>query len=793
MIHLRVHFLVIIDIILVFAAVIGTLGALITAFGLPVYMLSFFVVLLLAAIAFSFITNILRYKGLLIIFALVLVPIVLFFTQIISGAQFTIFLMTRQFTVWTFIPVLFYDTVPMLFDITIFFIALGLVLTALVSMSICIRLSTVLTILITIPFSLITFILLGNPPDFAYILTLVGVYFTLLISNMLKSGDGGSEPAYVENLMDEESQLARLIQGRKAPFFVKKETFSGNVEAFTQKTKILPALLIAVLLMSTAWVIAPQNTRANIDFINNFNHNTRAFFARLGLIPSEIGVGWLQITGDYMYFDTELSRISDAGARIIYDIELVDIIVTEPGIFYLRGFSLDDFDGRSWRLNPDKPTSPDEELSRQFPAMIAMTHALYHPGSRTAIVDMTLLHTGDRTYGIKYIPYFSDISLICDEEASVGDDVNDGEDVIEDESYAIKFFHNSRRSIRDMYRDIAPLLDSDVLADYTYFLNSTGTYRDIHPSTAEALRQIAASAGININSGREVVVTQVAEFIVRSGTYSHTPPRTPDGTDFALFFLEVSQVGYCIHFATAATLMLRALDIPARFTTGYLVYVSSRNVGQLITLTDMNAHAWVEVYFEDIGWIPLEVTPASAPGPGGAGIPTQFAGGAHFPDRRFDPLFMMDWEYYEMFRGGWIVDDDLFFGGPGMFDDGETDFRDELIGIIIRVISILGISFIIMFARVFVIRALRKKQFAQPDTNAAVISMSRYMTRLLKRGTVSIDDDIEELALKAYFSQHTITKEERTKVLEYSDKLYSTIYNTKNIFGKFVMNFIFAL
>ncbi len=74
-------------------------------------------------------------------------------------------------------------------------------------------------------------------------------------------------------------------------------------------------------------------------------------------------------------------------------------------------------------------------------------------------------------------------------------------------------------------------------------------------------------------------------------------------------FIFEMEAGYCEYFATAMTTMLRSQDIPTRYAVGY-------STGTLVDentyeVRGMNAHAWVEVYFEDVGWVPFEPTPAS--------------------------------------------------------------------------------------------------------------------------------------------------------------------------------------
>ena len=83
------------------------------------------------------------------------------------------------------------------------------------------------------------------------------------------------------------------------------------------------------------------------------------------------------------------------------------------------------------------------------------------------------------------------------------------------------------------------------------------------------------------------------------------PPFDSDGVDHFLFD---QQKGYSEYFASAMTVMLRSIGIPARFVTGY-------SEGQKITgediyiLNDSDAHGWVEVFFPTYGWIPFEPTP----------------------------------------------------------------------------------------------------------------------------------------------------------------------------------------
>jgi protein-glutamine gamma-glutamyltransferase len=74
-------------------------------------------------------------------------------------------------------------------------------------------------------------------------------------------------------------------------------------------------------------------------------------------------------------------------------------------------------------------------------------------------------------------------------------------------------------------------------------------------------------------------------------------------------FLFVRRAGNCEYFAAAMTVMLRAEGIPARYVTGFLEGEYNDLAGDYI-VRESDAHAWVEVYFPDYGWITFDPTPA---------------------------------------------------------------------------------------------------------------------------------------------------------------------------------------
>ncbi|MBI1373040.1 MAG: hypothetical protein GC159_09790 [Phycisphaera sp.] len=80
--------------------------------------------------------------------------------------------------------------------------------------------------------------------------------------------------------------------------------------------------------------------------------------------------------------------------------------------------------------------------------------------------------------------------------------------------------------------------------------------------------------------------------------------------DPVIEFLEDHDAGHCEYFAASTALLLRAQGIPCRYVTGFVM--RERGMGGMWIARRRNAHAWVEAYLPDEGWVIVESTPASA-------------------------------------------------------------------------------------------------------------------------------------------------------------------------------------
>lgn len=93
--------------------------------------------------------------------------------------------------------------------------------------------------------------------------------------------------------------------------------------------------------------------------------------------------------------------------------------------------------------------------------------------------------------------------------------------------------------------------------------------------------------------------------------YTLRPGMIDDGKNEIETFLFERKTGYCTHFASSAVMILRTAGIPARLAQGYMISGYCIDTNGKYSVRDSNAHAWVEYYVDQQGWVPLDVTPSS--------------------------------------------------------------------------------------------------------------------------------------------------------------------------------------
>ena len=131
--------------------------------------------------------------------------------------------------------------------------------------------------------------------------------------------------------------------------------------------------------------------------------------------------------------------------------------------------------------------------------------------------------------------------------------------------------------------------------------------RDAQLRTYKPLYEMARNVAGGARSPYAAAVALESWFRTGGGfAYNQHPPQTR-GKPVLVDFVTHTRAGYCQHFAGAMALMLRYLGIPARAAAGFSsgTYDKGR-----WTVTDHDAHEWVEVWFRGWGWVPFDPTPS---------------------------------------------------------------------------------------------------------------------------------------------------------------------------------------
>lgn len=118
-------------------------------------------------------------------------------------------------------------------------------------------------------------------------------------------------------------------------------------------------------------------------------------------------------------------------------------------------------------------------------------------------------------------------------------------------------------------------------------------------------------------TGEYEKVRAIEQYLKEDGGYRYSlleVDNTPDGGDYVDHFLFESRIGYCNNFSSAMAIMLRAIDIPARWTKGFTPgsQYTDDDSETFFEVSNANAHSWVEVYFPSYGWVPFEPSPSFA-------------------------------------------------------------------------------------------------------------------------------------------------------------------------------------
>lgn len=310
---------------------------------------------------------------------------------------------------------------------------------------------------------------------------------------------------------------------------------------------------------------------------------------------------------------------------------------------YWKAETLDDFDGVRWTTGPPASYVPDRELihpqwihTAQVTVRALSSPVVIAPGQILAVTGLSasplLLANG---------AYLSSTKL------------GDGD------TYTVRSY-TPDPSIRQMRAAPPPeeyysryttidLPDSRGLVEAQVRVPLRGAPGTGTPDAATQLegsryarmyalaRRIAAGAGSSYD-----VVRKIGSYLQTNYAYSERVPFHKLPLEAFLF---QDRRGYCQQFSGAAALMLRMLGIPVRVASGFAPGTFDSSTHEYV-VHDLDAHAWIEVWFQGLGWVPFDPTPSLAPAASQASFaPSEVAASAargdardRLPKKRLDAL-----------------------------------------------------------------------------------------------------------------------------------------------------------
>ena len=263
---------------------------------------------------------------------------------------------------------------------------------------------------------------------------------------------------------------------------------------------------------------------------------------------------------------SSLSLSDDVAFRALFENQ-----PDKPAQLYWRGPVLWNYDGRTWR------------------AGMNLTAA----GTKAENLGAPLRYTITMESHDRYWLFAVDVPMIAPQGAYITTD------------YQLL----SRRIVRERLR-------YDMQSSPLYRIGideSPGTLRfarRLPPEASPRARALVAQWRAQGDSDRDIVTRALTMFREQHFLYTLEPPKL-DADPVDQFLFE-TRSGFCEHYASAFTFLMRAADIPARVVTGYLGGEANPVDGYII-VRQSDAHAWSEVWLPGEGWVRVDPTAAVSP------------------------------------------------------------------------------------------------------------------------------------------------------------------------------------
>lgn len=251
------------------------------------------------------------------------------------------------------------------------------------------------------------------------------------------------------------------------------------------------------------------------------------------------------------------------------------------------------------------------------------------------------------------------------------------------------------------------------------------------------------------------IQTTIQEYLRETTSYTLKPGRTPDDRDFVEFFLTENKKGYCVHYATTAVMLFRYMGIPARYAEGFSFQAGAMSGGSM-EVPDESAHAWVEIFDSEKGWIPVEVTPGfeSESKPSSQTTVQGQEQGGTTTAKTETPKEQTDRKTGNAAENQQIKK-----------EQGDTPAGFAKAGLAALLIA-LPVLICVLQRRLRI--AYRERQCLQRDAKKAINYSYRYLISFMKHE--SLPKTIRALCEKALYSPHAMTRQEAELVYGYAQK-----------------------
>lgn len=256
------------------------------------------------------------------------------------------------------------------------------------------------------------------------------------------------------------------------------------------------------------------------------------------------------------------------------------------GMVYLRLMNFGDYTGRKWEKASSYLSLLDDTYCMNYLSGVALKNAGF--GAENISIQV---------FGSDYlVPYYPTLET-GNYNVQTSDVRYQG---TTDEIYSLRYYPFDYVK----YGAFSPDLGEYKGAELAYRSFVRENYLYVPGSTRAYLEWIVKEQGFDRNDPD--IVAKVAQYVQNAANYNlNFDPKLNIEDDVVVSFLRDYKEGICQHFASAATMLYRVLNIPARYTIGYAGEVIEEEWTEFYSL---NAHAWVEIYIDGLGWVHVEAT-----------------------------------------------------------------------------------------------------------------------------------------------------------------------------------------